>query len=102
MSDAAGRCPDCEAPLRRAGYCHACGWDGDLENDGGYLDGVDLPDEVEYEEVLTREGLPQEGTQEGTEQPPPALPAASDGARAAWMVLLLTLGALIALALLGR
>lgn len=87
------RCPECEAPLRRPGYCHACGWDGDQPEGETYLDGVDLPDEVGYEEILARERL------QGASAP--GRPAGA-GRAPALVVLLLALGALLGLALLGR
>ena len=87
------RCPDCEAPLRRPGYCHACGWDGEAGGEEAYLDGVDLPDEVGYEEILARERLQATSARRR--------PAGASSAPAL-VVLLLALGALLGLALLGR
>lgn len=50
-------CPDCDGPLVRKGtFCRECGWDADLPDDD-YLDGVDVPEAVDYDAVLAREGL---------------------------------------------
>lgn len=96
----AGRCPDCQAPLQREGHCPTCGWDGELENDEGYLDGVELPpDEIDYDEVLEREGLRERAR---PALPPSPGPGAGGDVRAAWMILILALGMFVALALLGR
>lgn len=84
----AGRCPECEAHLKKAGYCHACGWDGDNEAGDEYLDGVDLPDEVGYDEILARERLSDERGE-------------SAGSGAAIAVLVVALGAIVLLALIG-
>lgn len=92
MSGVAGRCPECEAPLKRAGYCHACGWDGDVDQGEEYLDGVDLPDDVGYDEILERERLSS-----GSASPR----SGSAGSGAALVVLVIALGAIALLALIG-
>jgi hypothetical protein len=58
-------CPECDAALRRPGYCHDCGWDADLtdaDDHGidlpqGYADGDADEDEADYRDALAADGL---------------------------------------------
>ncbi len=56
-------CPYCGSPIRRtASSCPVCGSDERTGwSDGRYLDGIDLPDEDEYDEMVAKEfGLKSE------------------------------------------
>lgn len=51
-------CPDCEAPLaREATFCRDCGWDAELQRASWRGEDVELPEALDYEAFLAREGL---------------------------------------------
>ena len=51
-------CPDCDAPLAPdAAFCRECGWDAELQLASYRGEDLELPEELDYEGFLAREGL---------------------------------------------